>query len=140
MRLLVPAIRVDVPLVGLGIAADGTLQAPGSYQQVGWLRTSPAPGQRGPAVIAGHVDSTTGPAPFYRLRDLHAGDRVVVVRGNGSRVSFTVDAVQRYAKSAFPTATVYGPVPGPALRLLTCGGQFDHATHHYRDNVVVYAS
>ena len=140
VRLQVPAADIDVPLTGLGVAADGTLEVPADYQQVGWFDGGPPPGDVGPAVVAGHVDSKSGPAPFYRLRDLAAGDEVTVTRADGQLVVFHVDGVAQYAKDAFPTATVYGPVPGPALRLVTCGGSFDRSSGHYRDNVVVYAS
>lgn len=140
VRLQVPGAGVDVDLTRLGIAADGTLEVPVDYQEVGWFEAGPAPGDTGPAVIAGHVDSTSGPAPFYSLRDLAPGDAITVTRADGSTVAFTVDGVEQYAKDAFPTASVYGPVPGPALRLITCGGSFDRAVGHYRDNVVVYAS
>lgn len=140
VRVLIPRIGVDSALVDLGIATDGTLEVPADYQRAGWLDVSPAPGQRGPAVIAGHVDSKTGPAVFYRLHELRVGDAVRVVRADGRQVSFTVDSVQQYAKRQFPTAEVYGPVPGPVLRLITCGGSFDRASGHYLDNVVAYAS
>jgi len=140
VRLEVPAAGIDVPLIDLGVAADGTLEVPADYQQVGWFDGGPPPGDVGPAVVAGHVDSKSGPAPFFRLRDLAAGDEVRVTRADGTVVTFHVDGVEQYAKDAFPTATVYGPVPGPALRLLTCGGSFDRTSGHYRDNVVVYAS
>ena len=140
VRISVPSIGVNSSLVDLGIAGDGSLQVPTDVQRAGWLDRSPAPGRQGPAVIAGHVDSTKGPAVFYRLRDLKPGARIIVTRGDGSTVSFAVDSVQQYSKSAFPTAAVYGPVPGPVLRLITCGGAFDRSIGHYRDNVVVYAS
>ncbi|NIZ92777.1 class F sortase [Kineosporiaceae bacterium B12] len=140
VRLQVPAAGIDVPLIDLGVAADGTLQVPVDYQQVGWFDGGPPPGDVGPAVIAGHVDSRSGPAPFFRLRDLAPGDEVTVTRTDGRLVVLHVDGVEQYAKDAFPTATVYGPVPGPALRLVTCGGSFDRSSGHYRDNVVVYAS
>ena len=139
-RLQVPAVGIDTVLIDLGIAADGTLEVPTDYAQAGWLDRSPTPGSRGPAVLAGHVDSKAGPAVFYRLRDLVAGDQVVVTRADGQVVRFTVDGVQQYAKDAFPTDAVYGPVPGPVLRLITCGGTFDRGTGHYRDNLVVYAT
>lgn len=139
--LRMPAIGVSTgPLVDLGIAADGTMQVPADYARAGWFTGSAAPGERGPAVIAGHVDSRTGPAVFYRLRDLRAGDVVEVEQRDGDVVRFAVSSVQKYAKDAFPTAKVYGPVPGPALRLITCGGVFDRSTGHYRDNIVVYAN
>ena len=140
VRLAVAAAGIDVPLVELGIAADGTLAVPTDYQEVGWFDGGPPPGDTGPAVIAGHVDSRSGPAPFYRLREVAPGDAVEVTRADGAVVTFTVDGVEQYPKDAFPTAAVYGPVPGPALRLVTCGGSFDRTSGHYRDNVVVYAS
>jgi sortase (surface protein transpeptidase) len=140
VRLQVPRIGVDSSLVDLGIAADGTLQVPTDYARAGWLTSSPAPGQVGPAVIAGHVDSATGPAVFYKLRDLAVGDAVVVVLADGTRVRFSIDDVEQYAKAKFPTDSVYGPAPGPVLRLITCGGTFDATAGHYRDNVVAYAS
>ncbi|GAB3684530.1 hypothetical protein GCM10028814_23510 [Angustibacter aerolatus] len=140
MRVLVPRIGVDSRLVDLGIAKDGTIEVPTDYDRAGWLETGPVPGARGPAVIAGHVDSRSRPAVFYRLRELRIGDEVVVVRADGRKVRFTVDDVQQYPKNKFPTDEVYGPSPGPVLRLITCGGSFDRSVGHYRDNVVVYAS
>jgi hypothetical protein len=91
-------------------------------------------------VIVGHVDSKTGPAVFYRLRDLRRGDRIAVVGADGRTVTFVVQRLATYAKSGFPTAAVYGPTAGPALRLVTCGGEFDRSTGHYLSNTVVYAT
>jgi len=139
-RIAIPAIGVDSTLTDLGIAGDGTIEVPTDYAQAGWLDTSPAPGQRGPAVVAGHVDSKQGPAVFFKLSRLSVGDAIAVTRRDGSTVTFTVDGVQRFAKSAFPTAATYGPVPGPALRLITCAGAYDKAAGGYQDNVVVFAS
>jgi LPXTG-site transpeptidase (sortase) family protein len=97
-----------------------------------------APGDPGPALIAGHVDSRTGPAVFYRLHQLGAGDVVQVQRG-GRWLSFRVVSTEQYAKDEFPTDKVYRPTPGPELRLITCGGEFNHARRSYRDNIVIYA-
>jgi sortase (surface protein transpeptidase) len=97
------------------------------------------PGQDGPAVISGHIDSKTGPAVFYRLRDLRRGDTVRVRRADGAWLAFEVTGTARYAKASFPTAAVFGPVPGPVLRLITCTGSFDRASGHYLDNLVVTA-
>ncbi|MEP6628966.1 MAG: class F sortase [Lapillicoccus sp.] len=140
VRISLPTIRVDAPLVDLGLAADGHVQVPARPQDAGWLTTSPAPGQQGPAVILGHVDSTTGPAVFYPLRHLAVGDPVVVTRRDGSQVRFTVDGLQQFAKTDFPTQATYGPVPGPALRLITCDGPYDRSAGGYQDNLVVFAS
>jgi sortase (surface protein transpeptidase) len=90
-------------------------------------------------VIAGHVDSRSGPAVFYRLDELVAGDRVEVTRSDGTVFAYRVATVETRPKDAFPTARVYGPTPGPELRLITCGGAFDRNSRHYRDNVIVTA-
>jgi sortase (surface protein transpeptidase) len=97
------------------------------------------PGDVGPSLLAGHVDSRTGPAVFYRLRELRGGDRIVVERSDGRTATFEVDRVEQVSKSSFPTRRVYGATPRPELRLITCGGTFDASSGHYLSNVVVYA-
>jgi hypothetical protein len=137
-RLRIGAIKVDTPLETLRIGADGALQPPKVFGRAGWYADGTAPGDNGPAVLAGHVDSKSGPAVFYRLRDLVVGDRVDVVRG-GATLRFTVTAIRWYPKAEFPTEEVYGPTPDRQLRLITCGGVFDRTLRSYRDNLVVYA-
>jgi hypothetical protein len=137
-RLRISAIGVDTPLETLSIGRDGALQPPGNFGKAGWYADGTAPGDTGPAVIAGHVDSKAGPAIFYRLRELTVGDRVDVTRG-GKSVRFTVVRTAWYPKTKFPTSQVYGPTPDRQLRLITCGGVFDHSLRSYKDNLVVYA-
>jgi sortase (surface protein transpeptidase) len=139
VRLAIPAIGVATPLVRLGLESGGAMQVPGDFDRAGWFAGGPAPGQLGPAVIAGHVDSRTGPAVFYRLGDLRAGDAVQVERGDGARLRFVVEQTRSYPKAAFPTAAVFGPTPSAALRLITCAGTFDRARGSYPDNLVVFA-
>ncbi|MGN6677285.1 MAG: class F sortase [Streptosporangiaceae bacterium] len=138
-RLAIPAIGVNTSLIRLGITRQRTLQVPVSAAVAGWFTGSPRPGGIGASIIAGHIDSYTGPGVFFRLRDLHRGQRVYVTRANGSVATFRITAVSMYDKNRFPTAAVYGPVPDAELRLVTCGGQFDYATGSYLSNVVVYA-
>lgn len=138
VRVGIPAISVDSDLVDLGVDDAGALVPPSDFASAGWFAAGPVPGEVGPAVIAGHVDSTRGPAVFYRLGELAAGDIVEVSRG-GHRVAFRVVATERYPKAEFPTDRVYRPTPVPELRLITCGGVFDQARGSYRDNLVVYA-
>lgn len=137
-RLRVKAIGLDVTLEKLHLGADGVLVPPTGFAHAGWYADGTAPGDPGPAVIAGHVDSKSGPAVFYRLRELTAGDRIEVVRG-GTVVRFTVTRTAWYPKTKFPTSQVYGPTPDRQLRLITCGGVFDHRLRSYKDNLVVYA-
>jgi sortase (surface protein transpeptidase) len=140
VRLEIPAIGVSSSLVRLGLNPDGTMQVPGDYQVAGWFTGGPQPGQLGPAVIAGHVDSRTGPAVFYRLRDLRPGDQIRVVRADHRVVRFVVESLASYPKRALPSEQVYGATTAPALRLITCAGTFDRARHSYRDNLVVSAT
>jgi hypothetical protein len=139
VRIEIAAIGVSAAVISLGLNRDGSLEVPSRFEDTGWWSGGARPGERGPAVIAGHVDSRTGPAVFFRLDRLRARDPIVVVRRGGSRVRFLVQRVARYRKAAFPTAAVYGPTRGPTLRLITCSGAFDAASGHYLDNTVVYA-
>ena len=141
VKIRIPGIGVNAPVMKVGLDADGTVQVPplAEHNLTGWYEHGPSPGQRGPAVILGHVDSATGISVFYHLRNMHAGDRVYVTLADGKVAAFAVDGLQRVAKDAFPTASVYGRAGYPSLRLITCGGPFDQATGHYVDNIIVYA-
>ena len=140
VRLQIPAIDVSTSLVKLGRLPDGSLEVPKDWDTAGWYDKGPRPGQPGPAVILGHVDSKTGPAVFYQLRALRPGDTVRVGLADGRILVFRVQRVQRYPKDRFPTEAVYFPTLNRELRLITCGGEFDYAAGSYRDNIVVYAT
>ena len=139
-RLEIPAIGVSTPLVRLGRLPDGSIEVPHAWNTAGWYDQGPRPGQPGPAVLLGHVDSKTGPAVFYRLRDLRPGDIVRVGLTDGRTLVFRVQRTERYPKDKFPTQAVYFPTLDRELRLITCGGDFDYAKGSYVDNIVVYAT
>ena len=139
VALTIPAIGVQTRLIHLGVTAAGTLQVPASTAVAGWYTGGPRPGAIGPAVIAGHIDSHVGPGIFFRLSQLHPGDRVYVRRADGSLALFRITAVRSYAKDHFPTLAVYGPTPDAELRLITCGGIFDPKLGAYLSNTVAYA-
>jgi sortase (surface protein transpeptidase) len=139
VRLRIPALQIDAPLTHLGVAPDRTIEVPADFAVPGWFDQGPRPGQPGPAVILGHVDSKAGPAVFYRLNRLPVGAEVFVDRADGSTVDFRVRGTQHVHKTAFPTDLVYAPTLEPSLRLVTCGGPFDHTKSSYSDNVIVYA-
>ena len=126
------------PIVGLGLNTDGTVEVPGSFHVAGWYKYGVEPGQVGPSVYLGHVDSVSGPGIFYRLGALHPGDHVIVTRADGQLVTFKITGVREYFKTAFPTIDVYANTSVPTIRLVTCGGAFDNATHHYLSNVVAF--
>ncbi|WP_280698920.1 class F sortase [Kitasatospora sp. GP82] len=139
-RIRIPALRVDAPVTGLGLDSAGRLQAPADTDRnlTGWYRDGITPGQRGTAIVAGHVDTRDGPAVFYDLGTLHKGDQVEITGEDRGSAFFVVDAVEVYSKKGFPDAKVYGPAPDSQLRLITCGGGFS-AAKGYDANVVVFA-
>jgi sortase (surface protein transpeptidase) len=139
-RISIPAIRVSAHIIPLRLNPDHTMQTPRAYTLAGWYEPGVEPGERGPAVIVGHVDSRSGPAAFYRLRELHRGDVIAIVRADGSTVRFRVEGLERWPKTAFPTRRVFHRTPTSALRLVTCSGTFDPDTGHYADNTIVYAA
>ena len=140
VRIRIPAIRVDAPLTGVGLAPDGWITPPPSEKTnlAGWYRGAPSPGESGTAVIVGHVDNTEGPAVFYPLGALRKGAAVEVVRGDGRTVVFTVYGNEVFSNDAFPSERVYGDTGHPELRLITCGGGYRRKTG-YQGNVVVFA-
>ena len=137
VRLAVPALQIDSPLVPLGLTASGQIEAPQEYDRAGWFQEGPRPGDTGAAVIAGHVDSRRGPAVFYHLSSLKPGAELVVERADGSAATFRVDRLASYSRDDFPTVEVYA-TNDRELRLITCGGEFSDGD--YEDNVVVFAT
>ena len=140
VSLRIPSIGVSVSLSKLGLNADGTAQVPTRYAEPGWFKLGPAPGQVGSAVILGHVDDKKGPAVFYKLPTLKAGDKVDVSLADGAVAHFAVKTVEKFLKAQFPAQKVYGSHGDSALQLVTCGGKFDTATGHYESNVVAFTT
>lgn len=140
VSLRIPALSVSSSLSSLGLSADKSPQVPTKYQEPGWYKLGPAPGQVGSAVILGHVDDKKGPAVFYKLGSLKAGDKVDVSLADGTVVHFAVKTVETYLKAQFPSEKVYGSHGYSALQLVTCGGKFDAATGHYLSNVVAFTT
>lgn len=143
VHLRIPAIGVHTDLIKLGLAADGSLAVPQigpNLDKAAWFENSPTPGQPGPSIIEGHVDSVQGPSIFFQLGAIRPGDAIHVRRADGSRLVFTVNAVRDFKKAHFPTQVVYGDddLGVPQLRLITCS-DFDEAIHHHIGNEVVFA-
>lgn len=143
VHVVIPAIGVDAAIVPTGVAANGSIEVPPLDQPelAGWYRYGPSPGEAGSAVIVGHVDSrAAGPAVFFDLGRLHKGDKISVVRDDGSTATFAVTGVELVAKDSFPAAEVHKQSSTALLRLITCGGSFNRSQHSYVDNVIVYAA
>ncbi|MCT9935000.1 class F sortase [Planotetraspora sp. A-T 1434] len=140
-RLIVPRLGIKAPIESVGTDRSGAIETPpiGNPNLVGWYRGGPTAGEAGPAVMLGHKDTTTRSAVFSRLHEIHNGDKIEVVRLDGTVAIFTVGGVEQANKQTFPTNRVYGPRDNAELRLITCGGTYNRNTGHYVDNVIVYA-
>ncbi|MBA2445112.1 MAG: class F sortase [Nocardioidaceae bacterium] len=138
--LRIPAIDVDVSLSSLGLNPDRTVEVPTNFEEPGWFRLGPSPGERGSAVILGHVDSNEGPAVFYLMKYLERGDEIEVTLADGAVAHFGVTKVATYPNEHFPAQRVYASHGYSALQLVTCGGEFDIPTDSYQANVVVFTS
>ncbi|MGA4539423.1 class F sortase [Uniformispora flossi] len=141
LRIRIGTIGVDAPFVGLGLNANGILDVPSATNRnlAGWYEDGVTPGARGNAIVLGHVDTKLGPAVFWGLGSLKAGDEVAIDRADGKTAKFSVDSVESFPKNAFPDDRVYGKTPDAQLRLITCGGVYDKKRKDYLDNVVVFA-
>lgn len=133
--------QIDVDLTPVGLADDGSIELPPVLDwMAGWYKLSPTPGELGPAVIVGHVDSYEGTSVFWNLRYVQPGDSIDIGREDGSIAHFRVTQLAEYDQSNFPTQQVYGNTTDSELRVITCGGTFDETTHAYSQNTVVYAT
>lgn len=138
-NIRIPSIGVDAEVIDLGLNPDGTLEVPDNFANTGWFSKGPQPGKYGASVIAGHIDSTDGPAVFFRLDELVEGDQVIVESPEGDTVTFQIETVEQFDKDEFPTERVYSFTREPTLRLVTCGGPFNDTIGHYEDNIIAFA-
>jgi hypothetical protein len=142
VRIAIPALKVNAPVREVGLADDGSIAVPdlAHHNEAGWFRKSPTPGQYGPAVIVGHADTRTGPSIFHGLAKVKPGTRVEVARRDRSVAVFEVNSVEKVSKANQPVDRIYADFSRPALRLITCGGEFKGGSIGYVDNIVVFAS
>jgi sortase A len=139
-RLHIPDIGVDSRIVGVALTETGEMEAPREYEEIGWYRLGTKPGEPGRAVMAGHVDSKTGPAVFYRLQELAPGTVVEVTLGGGAEtLRYVVRETARYSVDDAPLERIFGPSDVSELVLITCTGGFDFSRDAYPDRLVVYA-
>ncbi|MEO6702362.1 MAG: class F sortase [Jatrophihabitantaceae bacterium] len=140
VRIQVPSLGIDAPVIGVSIQPDGGLAVPNSPQVLGWWRSGAAPGTgRGTVVIDGHVDTARdGPGALYQLADLRPG-QLIWLRTSDGRIGYTVRAIRSYQKAKLP-ANVFDPLGNPRLVLITCGGSFNRSTRQYSNNIVAYAT
>ena len=140
-HLKIESVGIDAPIDPVGKQADGTMETPPLFANLtGWYKFSPTPGEMGPSIIVGHIDTYKGPSVFYKLKDLKAGDMISVTRQDGKSVKFQVNGLEQFDQNNFPTEKVYGNIQHAGLRLITCGGTYDKKSQKYSHNTVVFAT
>lgn len=139
-KVRIASIGVDATIIDLGLNPDRTLEVPEDIRLTGWWTGRSVPGEDGPSIVVGHIDSAAqGAGVFFRLRELDVGDVIHVERSDGSIAEFRVTETELVLKDEFPTEKVYGSTEGSQLRLITCGGSFDRRAGSYLGNLIVYA-
>ena len=132
------AVKVDAAVEYVGHTENGDMGVPKAWENVAWFELGTRPGQPGNAVIAGHLDSKTGPAVFWRLGELKPGEVVSVVNDQGETTRFEVKKTAVYETEEAPLEEVFGPSDAARLNLITCDGAFDRETRTYDHRLVVY--
>ena len=140
VRFRIPKLGIDTTVQWVGNDAEGRMGVPSNYGDVAWYELGPPPGTPGNAVIAGHLDSPTGPAIFFRLRELQPGDEIFVGNEAGQELRFVVSGQEVYEADNAPLERIFGPAIKPQLNLITCDGAFDQSTRQYDKRLVVFTS
>jgi sortase (surface protein transpeptidase) len=138
-RLTIPAAGIDAAIEPVGLTSANDMDVPKNEWDAGWYEFGPKPGEPGNAVIAGHLDSKTGPAVFWHLKNVKPGDELSVSDSLGRTRTFLVQETKSYGDANPPLDLIFGPSPSPRLNLITCGGSWDPEAHRYRDRLVVFA-
>ena len=137
----IPSLGVTAPVGAASVEPlSGQLAIPPDAASVVWYRHGPSPGQDGSAVLAGHVDWNGRQGAFFALGTLPPGAEFSIGYDDDTTRRFVVQARRSYPKPELPVQELFAPSGEPRLTLVTCGGSFDRATRHYRDNVVVVAT
>ena len=141
IRISIPAIRVNAPIIPLGLRRDQTMQVPANFRDAGWFRPGPEPGEQGAAVVVGHLNAGRAtPGVFANLRAVRRGDVIKIRRRDGTLVRFVARSMIRVPKNRFPTARVYARTTQPTLRVITCAGTWNPVSRRHPDNYIVFAT
>ncbi|MBB6692354.1 class F sortase [Cohnella xylanilytica] len=138
-RVVIPTLRIDARVEQVGVLENGRMDVPESPHVTGILSPGIKPGQKGNAVIAGHVDSHTGPAVFYPLKKAKPGDPIVVTNSKGKALVFKITSVESFKTAEAPIQRIFGPADEARLCLITCTGKFNRARREHEERLVVFA-
>ncbi|WP_079477980.1 class F sortase [Halobacillus salinus] len=139
-RIRIPSIDVDAKIESVGVLDNGEMGVPEDPLKAGWFEPGTQPGNRGNAVIAGHVDSKTGPAVFYHLDQMKKGDEFTVTGKDGKEKTYIVQKLESYPQYNSPIEKIFGSTNEKRLNLITCTGEFIRDKGGHQDRLVVYST
>ncbi len=139
-RMNIESIGLSTSLISTTVGDLGELLVPSRYDVAAWYDKSPTPGEIGPSVIVGHLNSFEGDAVFAKLSKLTPGSMITVTRADGTQANFKAEVIKEIPQDGFETDEVYGNINYAGLRLITCGGSYNFITGRYTNNTVVFAS
>lgn len=141
MSMQIPSLGVNAGVYGRTVGTNGVMGNPAGAWDVIWYDFSTwgtlggypgAPGAN--AVFAGHVDYIrVGPAVFYSVKNLKAGDQVTVNTPNGP-VTYAIQW-SRWVSPGQDFTWVVAQDGTESITLVTCIGGF--SAGHYSNRLVV---
>jgi sortase (surface protein transpeptidase) len=139
-RLIIPAIEIDARVKAVGLTAEGNMATPGNFTDVGWYKYGTVPGERGSAVIDGHVDNGLGMNGVFKpLTELQVGDDMYVLTDSGARLHFVISELATYDYHSVPSELVFNDMSGTRVKLITCSGSWLSSAKTYDKRLVVTA-
>lgn len=143
VRLKIPKLNIDAGFQYTGLKSDGTMEIPNNIVDAGWYTGSARPGEKGVAIITGHVAQIRGgvltkPGVFGDLNTLSAGDKLYVLNDKGESIMFVVRESRTYDPAAAATDVFKSTDGGVHLNLITCEGSWQPAQLSYTKRLIVF--
>jgi len=140
VKLIIPKLEIEADVQHVGVTKTGNMAAPNNFTDVSWWKNGTLPGQKGSAVMAGHVDNALGtPAIFYKLKTLELEDDVYVAGQDGTRLHYRVVDKEIYPYDQAPLERIFHDDSSSYLVLITCEGEWVPEAKSAAKRVVVYA-
>lgn len=137
-RIEIPALDIDTSIENVGLLPNGQMDEPSTMEDVAWYEGGYMPGEQGSSVLAGHVDSRTGPAIFFDLHKLEQGDEIILTDEDGEEKVFVVQKSESYDRNNAPLQQIFGYSYRSQLNLITCTGEFNSEAGTHDERLVVY--
>lgn len=140
-RIQIPKIGVDEVIEPVGLDTHRDMDIPHDPNNTGWYSLGAKPGERGSAVIDGHLDLADGsPSVFWNLKNLSKGDEIIISGTTGKKYNFFVTDIETYPYNMLPLRQIFAATDTSRLNLITCGGTWDSASKNYSNRIVVYST